>query len=542
MPDRIIRRDESMRNKIFEIRSEPVDLRSFIDVCMDDAVKLKVSDEVAEKIAASRALLESLVRDERVIYGVNTGMGGFVDVLIPAELAGPLQNNLLNAMATNVGEHFDDRTVRAVMLARIVSLSKGVSAIGLDNFRIYVEMFNRNIYPLIPQKGSLGASGDLGPLACIALAATGQWQVRVGGLIKTSKEALAEAGIQPMTLESKEGLALINGTSAMTAVAALNWFQADRLLSLYDFISALSFEGLETKSGPFDPRAHKWKKHAGQARVADRISRICASSRQIMRDSDEEARIRTQNDGTVKSAGRQIEDAYSLRCTPQILGPVKDTLDFIETIVANELNSASDNPLVVPEEKDVFHNGHFHGQYIAMAMDYLSLSLTTLSNLSDRRIDRFMDKNNSNGLPPFLAGDNPGVRFGLMGGQFMATSLTAENRSLCTPLSIQTLTSTGDFQDIVSFGLIAARRAREILDNAAYIVSFELLCACQAVDIRNGREKLSVLTRELYSKVREIIPCQRNDVVLTPQLEKMKELVKDTRFCDALDEKLSALP
>ncbi|MBX9838953.1 MAG: phenylalanine aminomutase (D-beta-phenylalanine forming), partial [Silvanigrellaceae bacterium] len=492
---------------------------------------------VRKNITDSRSLLESFVDEKRVIYGVNTSLGGFVNILVPVEFAEQLQNNLINSVATNVGEYFDDSIVRAIMLTRIISLSKGVSAISLENFFIFTEMFNNEIYPLIPKKGSLGASGDLGPLACIALAATGQGNVRVKGEIVNSKEALNHFNIKPMSLSYKEGLAMINGTSAMTGLAALNWYQCDRLMNIYEFISCLTFEGLATKQKPFDPRVHKRKMHLGQLKTAQKITKILESSHLITNEKSEEINIQNENDGTIKNLGRQIEDAYSLRCTPQILGPILDTLIYVKNIVENELNSSSDNPVVIPEENEVFHNGHFHGQYIAMAMDYLSIAMTTLSNLSDRRIDRFMDKNNSNGLPAFLCSNNQGLRLGLMGGQFMATSITAENRSLCVPLSIQTLTSTGDFQDIVSFGLIAARRCQEIYDNTCYIIAFEGLCAAQAVDIRQG--KMSDFTQIVYSKIRKIIPFLTHDISITPYIEQIKLALQDIDFSNHLEEKLN---
>lgn len=216
------------------------------------------------------------------------------------------------------------------------------------------------------------------------------------------------------------------------------------------------------------------------------------------------------------------------------MGPVIDTIAHVQITIENELNSSSDNPLILVDENDVFHNGHFHGQYISMAMDNLSIALTTLSNLSDRRIDRFMDASNSNGLPAFLCKENPGLRLGLMGGQFMATSITAENRSLCVPLSIQTLTSTGDFQDIVSFGLIAARRCHEILNNAKYIISFELLCACQAVDIRGGEKGLSSSTKILYKEIRKITPYFDYDTTINPYIEKIKDILETNEVLEKI--------
>jgi len=518
----------------YKISAKKITLKDFSRIVNDFGCIIEIDDKVKEGIIKSRSLLDKFVKDGRIIYGVNTGMGGFVNHLVPIEFAEQLQNNLISSVATNVGEYFDDSVARAAILARIISLSKGASAISWENYTVLVNMFNKKIFPCIPKKGSLGASGDLGPLAFIALVGVGKWKAKFGDDILTGEEALKLADIKPMKLSYKEGLALINGTSAMTGLGSIVWSQADSLLKAYEFVSALSFEGLSTTIKPFDPKVHKKKLHSGQNICAKNITNILATSKLIVDEKNTEEKIQEKNENKLQDLNSQIEDAYSLRCTPQILGPIYDSLKFVGEILENEINSSSDNPLILVNENDVFHNGHFHGQYISVAMDYLSICLTTLSNLSDRRIDRFMDKNNSNGLPAFLCQENPGLRFGLMGGQFMSTSLTAENRSLCVPLSIQSLTSTGDFQDIVSFGLIAARRAREILDNVFYIVSFELLCACQAVDLRDPTQ-LSRLTKPFYDEIRKILPYLSVDEIITPYIEQIKNLLQDQKFINQLN-------
>lgn len=524
--------------KHFIVTTKPISLAEFVRIVNDDHVLISFDEQVEKNINSSRDLLNEYVSSGRIIYGVNTSVGGFANYLVPIEYAEQLQTNLINSVASNVGEYFDDQVVRAAMFARIISLSKGVSAISIENFRILVDMFNKRVFPCIPQKGSLGASGDLGPLAFIALVGIGRWKAKYNNEVMEGKEALRLAGITPMTLSYKEGLALINGTSNMVGLSAVVWDQATKLLQTYEFVSGLSFEALGTKLKPFDPRVHACKRHAGQYESAAKIFEILSSSQLIVQEEDVEEAIMQENSNTIKGLSNQIEDAYSLRCTPQILGPIRDSLKFIEQTIEDELNSSSDNPIIVPSEKEVFHNGHFHGQYISMAMDYLSISLTTLSNLSDRRIDRYMDKSNSNGLPAFLCREDQGLRLGLMGGQFMSTSLTAENRSLCTPLSIQTLTSTGDFQDIVSLGLIAGRRSKEILDNARYIVSFELLCACQAADMR-GHEKLSAATRVLHEEVRKKTPYFDHDVPITPYIEQLRDILIDQQVIDKLEQALA---
>ncbi|QEV16179.1 phenylalanine aminomutase (D-beta-phenylalanine forming) [Streptomyces alboniger] len=479
---------------------------------------LALDSAVRQRVEASRRTLEKFVAEGRIIYGVTTSMGGFVDWLVPVSQARQLQENLLNAVATNVGEHLDDTAVRAIMASRIASLSRGNSAISLANLDTFIAVLNAGIAPCVPQKGSLGTSGDLGPLAAIALVCIGQWKARLGGKVLPGAQALSQAGIAPMELSYKEGLALINGTSGMVGLSALTLQAARRLVQAYLLISALSVEALGGKTKPFDPRVHALKPHRGQRQVAAYLWQTLADSQLAVDELDIEQLLAAEIADTAQAGSQPIEDAYSIRCTPQILGPVLDSLATTEQTVEDELNSSNDNPLINPDEKEVFHNGHFHGQYVAMAMDHLVIALTTLMNLSNRRVDRYLDQSNSNGLPPFLCRENPGLRLGLMGGQFMTASLTAETRAMAMPMSIQSLTTTADFQDIVSFGFVAARRAREALHNVAHVVAFELLCACQAIDIR-GTQGLSTATRALYERTRQHIPYLDTDITTTEYVE-----------------------
>ncbi|MCH9634047.1 MAG: Tyrosine ammonia-lyase [Chlamydiae bacterium] len=518
-------------NKIF-LNGETLTPKD-IQLAIQNNSQISISEEIEDKIEASAQLLKKFIDKNRIIYGVNTSMGGFVNWLIPGKYANKMQENLISAVATNVGAFLNDDIVKASIIVRLNSLAKGVSAISLENFNKLLEIYNAGIIPCIPCKGSLGASGDLGPLACIALVATGKWKAKYNGEIVSGAKALEKAGIEPMLLSYKEGLSLINGTSVMTGFASLLIEKSMELIKAYELISCLSFEGLSVKIKPFHPTVHKQKRHPGQLETATTIWNILKNSKMVVDEDQIEKELQKHQTDKPSSTTLPIEDAYSIRCTPHIIGPIKENLESIRNTITREINSASDNPLIIPEANDFFHNGHFHGQYISMAMDQLSISLTTLSNLSDRRIDRFMDKNNNNNLPPFLCAENPGLRLGLMGGQFMSTSVNAENRSLCSPISIQTLTSTGDFQDIVSLGLLATRRAQEIYNNTLYVISFELLCAAQAADIR-GKNKLSPSTKKLFSLVREEVPYLSQDNFLTDYLEKIKELLENRAFSNII--------
>lgn len=523
-------------NKKRKVSSVPLSLdghslstRDVFSAAHDLKQKVAITKESRERIRDSRRLLNELVKGNRVIYGVNTGVGGFVNWLVATKHAQQLQENLISAVATNVGPYLDDAIVRAAMLVRLNSLAKGCSGISEENFNKLLEMYNAGIVPCIPSKGSLGASGDLGPLACIALVGVGKWKAKYKGRILSGDEALKQADLTPMRLGFKEGLSLVNGTSAMTGLAAILIEEVISLIKTYDIISCLTFESLKVKKKPFDPIVHRKKPHRGQLQTAENIWNLLKDSKMIVEEKDIEKQLQAHKNKAITFSESPIEDAYSIRCTPHILGPVRDTVQWVQSIITNEINSANDNPLILSDCQEAFHNGHFHGQYISMAMDYLSICLTTLSNLSDRRIDRFMDKHHNNHLPPFLCDKNPGLRLGLMGGQFMATSLTAENRSLCHPVSTQSLTSTGDFQDHVSLGLVAARRVKELYENTAYILAFEFLCGAQAAEIRNA-EFLSTPTKQAFSLAREIVPFLSEDRCLTDDIEKLSQLIKSGRL------------
>jgi len=505
----------------------------------DPKSRVKITDEIRERVTASRKLLDRFVADGRIIYGVTTSVGGFVNWLVPASMAGEVQNNILRCVQSNVGDYLDDHYVRAAMLARINSLGRGVSAISLENFEKYIAMYNSGILPCIPEKGSLGTSGDLSPLACIALVGTGQWRAKYHGKIMPGAEAMKRAGIELMELSYKEGLALINGTSLMAGMASCLTADVKKLINAYLLTTCLSLEVQKAKIMPFHPAAHQQKPHPGQVRVADAIYSTLADSKMIVQDHQVEQWLRKLAQDEPRGLDEQIEDAYSIRATPQVIGPVIDTTLFVQKTLEIELNSSNDNPLIVVAENDAVHNANFHGQYISNAMDQVATVLVTMCNLSDRRNNRLLHPSLNGNLPPFLCKENPGMRQGLMGGQFMATSLTAEVRQMCTPMSIQSLPSTGDFQDHVSFGLVAARRTRDILKNCYYILGFELLCACQAADIR-GVKHLSPATRKLYDAVREKVPYLDHDEPLTDHLEAVAGLYQTGALLKAVPPNVEA--
>jgi len=483
-----------------------------------------------EAMQRSRETLERLVASGTMIYGVTTGMGGMRQFLVPEHVSSQMQLNLLRAVASNVGEPFSEEAVRASMLARLNSLCRGHSAIKVATFSVLLDMLNARVHPVVPTKGSLGASGDLGPLAAIALAVTGEGMVTYQGERLRASDALHRAGIEPITLETKEGLALVNGTSFMAGLGALVMKDMETISQTADVVASLTIEALTARLGPFDERVHQQKPHPGQQVTARNILSLTKGSRMAISEEELQQAIGSQHNGTsTRKSDMLIMDAYSLRCIPHVHGPVKECVEWSKAIVERELNSSNDDPLILAEQQACFHNGHFHGQYIAMTMDMVAIAATTISMISDRRIDRYMDQNHSSGLPPFLCRNNPGVCMGLMGIQFLSSSLVAEDRARCTPLSIQSIPSTEDFQDVVSMGLAAARRTQEVVCDTAYVLASELICAAQAADIR-GAHKLSELGRQTYELTRQFVPAITNDVSVTPFVEEVAKAILDGQY------------
>ncbi len=489
-------------------------------------INIQIKDANWQKIADCRALCEKWANEETVIYGVNTSCGGLVNYLLPKENDHEFQQNLIRSITTQVGDFLPDEIVRMTMIARANSLCRGYSAIKPENLQIYLQMINKGVLPCIPEKGSLGSSGDLGPLGCIACVAIGEWKARYRGKVMSGRKAMRKAGIPLMVLNAKEGLSLINGTSCMVGLGSANLYNAEISIKTSDAIAAMSIETLLGRTNPFDLRVHRQKYHPGQYATAFNLSKLLAGSKMALDEKDvseDLSGLLKKHEG-IQAADIPVEDAYSLRCTPQLSGPSRDILHYAKTVLKRELNSSNDNPLIFTEYDTFIHNGHFQGQYISHAMDNIAMAMTTISVISDRRVDRFLDAGNSVGLPPFLCREKTGVRMGLMGGEFITTSLVADTRTLCMPASVQSIPSTSDFQDVVSFGLIAGRKAKSVITNTNYVLAFELLCAAQAADIR-GRDQLSPAGMELYRAVRETLPYLDYDTVIIEYLETLAERI-----------------
>ncbi|MCF8075609.1 MAG: aromatic amino acid lyase [Desulfotignum sp.] len=508
----------------------------------DLSMQVEVKEDNWPKIRDCRKMVDTWANEERCIYGVNTSCGGLVDHLLPKERDNDFQKNLVRSITTQVGNPFEDELVRIFMIARANSLCRGYSGIKEKNLKIYLDMINKQVFPLVPRKGSLGTSGDLGPLGCIAAVGFGEWKARYKGEVMPGKAAMDAAGVELMHLNAKEGLSLINGTSAMVGLACTVITEATNTLKNSDIIAAFAIETLMGRINPFDVRVHEQKYHPGQYATAMNLTKLLTGSELAIDELELSLKLQAvlkKHEG-ISVADIPVEDAYSIRCTPQFVGPTKEAVNTAHEVLLRELNSSNDNPLIFTEFDTFIHNGHFHGQPISFAMDCLGISMVNLGVVSDRRIDRFMDAAHSTGLPPFLCKEDTGVRMGLMGGQFMTTSLVAENRTLAVPASIQSITSTADFQDIVSFGLIAGRKARKIVENTNHILSFELLCAAQAADLR-GPEKLSPAGKIMFDAVRETLAYMGKDKVYIDDMEELKTRIESGEFVKRVEDAVGEL-
>lgn len=453
-----------------------------------------MSESGRRQVEASRIVVERLLNSEKPVYGISTGFGDLSRIWISPAEREKLQRNLILSHAAGVGEYLPEDVVRAAMLLRANSLAKGYSGIRPETMDMLLDMLNRRVCPAVPCKGSVGASGDLSPLSHIALVMMGEGKAIVGGRCVTGAEALAAAGLQPVTFGGKEGLALINGTQIMTAIGALVWQDAGELLKAADIAAAMSLEALRGTRAAFDERIGRIRPHPGQLATCRNLLRLTVDSR-IM-ESHEHC--------------DKVQDAYSLRCTPQVHGASKDALMRTLDTLMIEMNSATDNPLIFPDTGEVISGGNFHGQPVALIMDHLKTGLAEIGSISERRTNRMLDAHLSD-LPPFLTA-YPGVDSGLMITQYTAAALVSENKVLAHPACVDSIPTSANQEDHVSMGTIAARQAREILENVRHIVAIELLVAAQGLDFLKPLVP-GAGVRAAYDAIREHVPHLEEDRV-----------------------------
>ena len=427
--------------------------------------RVELAPPALEQIAASRALIERVVAERIPTYGVNTGFGRFVDVHIEPEQASALQLNLLRSHACGVGEPFPVEVVRAAMLLRANALAKGTSGVRLDTVQLLLDMLAAGVHPVVPSRGSLGASGDLAPLAHLGLVLVGEGRAEVDGVECTGAEALAGAGLRPLELGAKEGLALINGTQFMAAIGALVLARGRRLAAVADLAAAQTIEVVRGSRTPFAPELQALRPHPGQIASAANLFRLLDDSQIV---------------ASHRWCGR-VQDAYSLRCSPQVHGAVRDAMDYAERVVAVELNAATDNPLVLAGQGEVMSNGNFHGEPVAFALDMMKIALAELANISERRTERMLNPSMSSGQPAFLTADG-GLNSGFMIAQYVAASLVSENKVLAHPASVDSIPTSAGQEDHVSMGATAAVHLWRVCGNVEHVLAVELLCGAQGLD------------------------------------------------------------
>jgi histidine ammonia-lyase len=453
----------------------------------------------------SRAVVERLAAGDAPVYAVNTGVGLLSDVRVPASDLETLQRNVVRSHCAGVGEPLGRAETRAMMLIRANVLAKGFSGIRPEIAERLCDLLNRGVTPVVPSRGSVGASGDLAPLAHMALVMIGEGEAEFGGVKMPGGEALKRAGVEPVTLQSKEGISLLNGTQAMLAIGCLELEQCDRLARAADAICAMSLDGLKGTPLAFDRRIHDIRPHPGQRESAANLERLLAGSE-----------IRQSH-----ITCRRVQDAYSLRCAPQVHGAVRDTLAEARRVFEIELNSVTDNPLVIGEE--ILSGGNFHGQPLAFALDYLAIAVTALAGISERRIDRLVNPALNEDLPAFLAG-HPGLESGFMMVQVTAAALVAENRVLANPASPGSITTSGNKEDFVSMGMTAALKLQQVVRNTRAVLAIEALTAARALDLL-APLKSGVLVEKVRARLRGLCPAWEGDQVFSDRIRAVEEWI-----------------
>ena len=476
------------------------------------AVTVSLGSDARRRVAESHELVAEVVAGGERVYGVNTGFGRLADVQISREELAHLQENLVRSHAVGVGEDLDDNVVRLVMLMKVIALAEGFSGVRVELVDALCALINNNIYPCIPSQGSVGASGDLAPLAHLASVLIGVGEARVDGTVVPAELALQQAGLEPLALAPKEGLALLNGTQVSTALALAAIFRTEHVLAATLAAGAMASDAVKGSDTPFDNRIQSVRGHGGQIAVAG-----------VLRNMMSGSQIRASH-----VQCDRVQDPYSIRCQPQVAGACLDVLRHVCKVVETEANAVTDNPLVFTESRSVLSGGNFHAEPIALAADYLALAIAELGALSERRIALLIDSNLS-GLPAFLV-EESGLNSGFMMAQVTAAALASENKSRAHPASVDSIPTSANQEDHVSMATFAARRLHGMLDNVANIVAIELLAAAQGVEFHHPQQS-SPGIEEIIARLREVSPAYDDDRSMSADFARVARLVNDGFFC-----------
>ncbi len=499
------------------------------DFLLEDLVKIarnnvgiKISAESESRINKARYLIDKWVKEGERIYGVTTGFGALSEVTISYEDTKKLQKKILLSHSAGVGKHIEDDVVRAMIALRVNDFCRGNSGLRLETIEKLSQILNAGIIPVVPEKGSVGASGDLVPMAHLSLVLIGEGEAFVEGIRMSGAKALREKLIKPLVLEAGEGLALINGTQFMIALGCLALHDALNLCKHADIAASMSLETLMGTRAAFDPRIHKARPHTGQIKAADNMLRITANSEIISSHHD----------------CSRVQDAYTLRCSPQVHGASWDAFAYVDNVIRVEMNSSTENPLIFPESEEFLSGGNFHGQPLALACDFLGIAISELANISERRIERLVNPQLS-GLPAFLIEDG-GLNSGFMIAQYAAASLVSENKVLAHPASVDSIPTSANKEDHVSMGSIAARKCRDIVANTEEVIAIELLCAAQGIDLfTNVKAGDGILAA--YEVIRSKVDYMKEDRILSTDIAKVKSLLEGGSIVKAVEDKVGKL-
>ena len=503
------------------INGRDLTVEQVIAVCRHHE-KVEIAPEAVEAVKKARAYVEKKVAEKAVVYGLTTGFGKFANVSISTEETAQLQKNLIMSHTCALGKPYEQKYVRAAMLLRANSLSRGNSGIRLETLQTLVDMLNKGIHPIVPEKGSVGASGDLAPLSCIALGLIGMGKVEYKGEIIDAQDAFDAAGLKPVELASKEGLALNNGTQMLTAVGLNTLYDAMNLMKIADIAGAMTGEALHAIAKAYDTKTHELRGHQGQMDVAENMRNLLAGSKNAL-----------------PLHPTKVQDPYSQRCLPQIHGASRDAINYVYEAVSREINAVTDNPIVFPDHDEVISGGNFHGQPMALAFDFLKIAISELANVSERRQERLVNPALSEGLPAFLV-KNGGLNSGYMIAQYASASMVSENKVYDHPACVDSIPTSANQEDHVSMGSTSARTAAMVLDNAQKVIGIELSTAAQAIWLRqemgeHGIDNLAPATRAAYDFIRETIPPVEEDIIMHDQLQKFDEMVKDNSILEAVE-------
>jgi len=495
-------------------------LEDFYKIIIENS-KIKVADSVFETVEESFNFLKKF-SENKVIYGVNTGFGPMAQYKIKDSERIQLQYNLIRSHASGTGNPIAPQYVKAAMLARLNTLSLGNSGVHKSVIDLMSELINRDITPLIYEHGGVGASGDLVQLAHLALVLIGEGEVFYKGERLATATVFAKENLTPISVELREGLALMNGTSVMTGIGIVNTMYTRRLLNWMISCSAAINEIVEAYDDHLSEELNNSKKHKGQQNIAKSMRAHLTDSKLTRK---REHHLYDANNDDVSVFQDKVQEYYSLRCVPQILGPVLDTLSSVENILIEEVNSANDNPIVNVEKKHVYHGGNFHGDYVSLEMDKLKIVVTKMSMLAERQLNYLLNPSLNNILPAFVNLGKLGLNFGMQGVQFTATSTTAENQTLSNPMYVHSIPNNNDNQDIVSMGTNAALITKKVIENAFEVMAIELITVVQAIEYLKVQDKVSSKTKKLYDEIREIVPIFTEDVTMYPYVNLIKDYI-----------------